>query len=575
MDIKLELAKKISTETGLDLDEIISAIEIPTNTEMGDYSFPCFRLSKTLKKAPPLIAAELTEKLSAAFAADKLSFVEAVEAVAGYVNFRLSKEFIVSQAFNVILEKGKDYGRSDIGAGKTIVIDYSSPNIAKPLHVGHIRSTMIGAAICKTLRFLGYHVVGINYIGDWGTQFGKVAIAINKWGGGADSALANDGKSLVKLYVKFHEEAEEDPSLIDEARAYTVRMESGDEDALALWRNICDVSRREIDVTYARLGLEFESYRGESYYNDKMAPVVQELRDKGLLTESQGAQVVMLDEWNMPPSLILRSDGGTLYPTRDIASVKDRYELYNFHKALYVTGVEQKLHFAQWFKIVELMGYEYAKDLEHIDFGLYSLESGKQSTRKGSTVFLDELLDEAKNRTLEIINERNPELADKEIVAEQVGVGAIIFNDLYNNRIKDFVFSFEKILNFEGETGPYVQYSAARANSVLEKAGVDVAKIKESNINYSFITDKASVEIAKLIYAYPDKILESAKRYEPYIIARHLMAIAQAFNYFYHENPILTADPETRDARLAVVYSVREVLKAGLALLNISAPEKM
>ena len=571
MDIKYELAKKISEITELDLEDILGAIEIPANTEMGDYSFPCFKLSKVLKKAPPAIALELCEKLGQAFEADDSSIVESVEAVAGYVNFRMCKEFFVSEAFKAVLAEGGAYGSSDIGAGKTIVIDYSSPNIAKPLHIGHIRTTMIGASIVKTLRFLGYTVVGINYLGDWGTQFGKVAVAINKWGD--ENAVSGGVKSLVELYVKFHDEAEKDPGLLDEARAWTVRMEAGDEDSLSLWREICDVSRRELDVIYKRLGIEFESYRGESYYNDKMAPVVDELREKGLLQESQGAQVVMMDEWNMPPCLILRSDGGTLYPTRDIASVKDRYELYNFHKALYVTGLEQKLHFAQWFKVVELMGYDYAKDLEHIAYGMISLDSGKMSTREGTIVYLDELLDEAKNRTLEIINERNPELADKEMVADQVGTGAIIFNDLYNNRIKDVTFSFEKMLNFEGETGPYVQYSAARANSVLLKAGVDGAQI--ADIDYSLITDKASVEIAKLIYAYPDRILESANRYEPYIIARHLMAIAQAFNYFYHENPILTAEPEVRKARLAVVYAVREVLKAGLALLNISAPEKM
>jgi len=573
MDIKYELAKKIGQEVEFDLEEIVSAIEIPANTDMGDYSFPCFKLAKTLRKAPPVIASELTEKMNDVFLADKHSFVESVEAASGYVNFRLRKEFVVSESLKTILKDGAAYGSSDLGKGKTIVIDYSSPNIAKPMHIGHVRTTMIGAAISKTLQFLGYKVVGINYLGDWGTQFGKVAVAISKWGD--EHSLTGGVKSLVELYVKFHDEAEANPGLLDEARAWTVKMEEGDEDSLVIWREICDVSRKELDVIYNRLGIEFDSYRGESYYNDKMEPVVQELKDKGLLTESQGAQVVMMDEWNMPPCLILRSDGGTLYPTRDIASVMDRYELYNFHKALYVTGIEQKLHFAQWFKAVELMGYDYAADLEHIAYGLISLDTGKMSTRKGSIIYLDELLDEAKNRTLEIINARNPELPDKETVADQVGIGAIIFNDLYNNRIKDITFSFEKMLNFEGETGPYVQYSAARANSVLLKADVDMEKIKAGDIDYSLITDKASVEIAKLIYAYPDKILESANRYEPYIIARHLMAIAQAFNYFYHENPILNAEPNVREARLAVVYSVREVLKAGLGLLNISAPEKM
>ena len=574
MDIKYELAKKISKVTDLDIDEVFPAVEIPGNPEMGDYSYPCFRLSKILKKAPPLIAAGIAEKLGED-SEKELSVIESVEAVSGYVNFRLKKEFIVSQAFLKVIEEKDKFGRSNIGEGKTVVIDYSSPNIAKPLHIGHIRSTMIGAAIYKTLKFLGYNMIGINYLGDWGTQFGKMVVAINKWAPDRDAAIAGGIKSLVELYVKFHEEAEKDPSLEDEARACTVKMEAGDKEILAFWKEICAVSRKELDEIYTRLGIAFDSYRGESYYNDKMAPVVEELKEKGLLEESQGAQVIMLDEWNMAPCLILRKDGGTLYPTRDIAAVQDRYEMYGFHKALYVTGLEQKLHFAQWFKVVELMGRPYANDLEHISYGMISLDSGKLSTRAGNIVYLDKLLDEARDGALAIINERNPELADKEAVAEQVGIGAIIFNDLYNNRIKDVTFSFEKILNFEGETGPYVQYSAARANSVLVKAGYEKNYEPKSQINFSLITDKASVELAKLIYAYPEKILESAKRYEPYIIARHLMAVAQAFNYFYHENPILTAEAELREARLMVVYATREVLKAGLSLLNISAPDKM
>ncbi|MCL2565792.1 MAG: arginine--tRNA ligase [Defluviitaleaceae bacterium] len=572
MDIKYELAKKIGSIIDVDVDEIFSAVEIPANSEMGDYSYPCFRLSKVLKKAPPMIALDIAEKLNVNI---ELSMIESVEAVAGYVNFKLKKEFIVSEAFTKVFVDKDKFGSSNMGEGKTVVIDYSSPNIAKPLHIGHIRTTMIGAAIYKTLKFLGYNVVGINYLGDWGTQFGKMVVAINKWGGDRRAAISGGIESLVELYVKFHDEAEKDSSLEDEARGWTLKMESGDQEALEFWKEICDVSRKELDVIYERLGISFDSYRGESYYNDKMGVVVDELREKGLLQESQGAQVVMLDEWNMPPSLILRKDGGTLYPTRDIAAVQDRYDMYSFHKALYVTGLEQKLHFAQWFKVVELMGRNYAKDLEHISYGMISLDTGKLSTRAGNIVYLDKLLDEARDGALAIINERNPDLADKEIIAEQVGIGAIIFNDLYNNRIKDVTFSFDKILNFEGETGPYVQYSAARANSVLVKAGYTGNYKPKNQIDFSLITDKASVELAKLIYAYPDKILESAKRYEPYIIARHLMAIAQGFNYFYHENPILTADNDLREARLMVVYATREVLKAGLSLLNISAPEKM
>ena len=564
MDFKHELALKISAALNIDINEIEEAIEIPANAEMGDYSYPCFKLAKLKKKAPNMIAQELAASLG------EIDFVDNIESVAAYVNFRINKAYMAEITLGKVLEACGDYGRSEIGKGKTVVMDYSSPNIAKPLHIGHIRTTMIGNALYKTHKFLGYNVVGINYLGDWGTQFGKMIVAVKNWGD--NELIEKDGiKELVNLYVKFHDEADENPALNDEARSWMLKMQNGDEEAMGLWKWICDISRKELDKIYKRLNITFDSYRGESYYNDKMAPVVEELREKGLMVESDGAQVVNLEEYNMPPCLILRKDGGTLYPTRDIAAAMDRMEMYNLHKSIYITGLEQNLHFAQWFKVIDLMGYDWAKDLVHISYGMISLDSGKLSTRKGNVIYLEDLLDEAVTRTLEIINEKNPGLENKEAVAEQVGIGAIIFNDLYNSRIKDVTFSWEKMLNFEGETGPYVQYTCARAYSVLQKAEFSPSE----NIDYALLNDKASFDIMKLLYAYPDRLIESAEKYEPYIITRHLTAIAQAFNYFYHENPILSSEGELKKARLHLVYAVREVLKSGLGLIGIQAPDKM
>ena len=564
MDFKHELALKISAALNMDIAEIEETIEIPANAEMGDYSYPCFKLAKAMKKAPNMIAQDLAASLAG------IEFADSVEAVAAYVNFRINKACMAETTLKQVLEAGADYGRSEIGKGKTVVMDYSSPNIAKPLHIGHIRTTMIGNALYKTHKFLGYNVVGINYLGDWGTQFGKMIVAVKSWGD--RELIEKDGiRELVNLYVKFHDEADNNATLNDDARSWMLKMQNGDEEAMDLWQWICDISRKELDKIYTRLNVSFDSYRGESYYNDKMMPVVEELRSKGLMVESDGAQVVNLEEYNMPPCLILRKDGGTLYPTRDIAAAMDRMEMYNLHKSIYITGLEQNLHFAQWFKVIDLMGYEWAKDLVHISYGMISLDSGKLSTRKGNVIYLDDLLDEATNRTLEIINEKNPTLENKAEVAEQVGIGAIIFNDLYNSRIKDVTFSWEKMLNFEGETGPYVQYTCARAYSVLQKADFSPDK----SLDYSLLNDEASFSIMKLLYAYPDKLIESAEKYEPYIITRQLTAIAQAFNYFYHENPILSSEGELKKARLHLVYAVREVLKAGLGLIGIQVPDKM
>lgn len=564
MDFKVEIAKLLTACSGMEESEIINIIEVPANSDMGDYAFPCFKLAKVMRKAPPLIAAEISEKLV------KPDFIKEIKVVGAYINFFTEKGVYAKEVLTPVIEMGADYGKSDIGNGKTIVIDYSSPNIAKPFHVGHLRSTVIGNAIYKIYQKLGYKCVGINHLGDWGTQFGKLIVAYKKWG--SEEAVKQGGISeLMRIYVKFHDEAEKDPSLDDEARAWFVKMQEGDNEALTLWRWFYDISIKEFDRVYDMLGVKFDAYTGESFYNDKMDAVVQELKDKGLLKESQGAMIVDLSEENMAPCLIIRKDGGTLYATRDITAAIYRKKTYNFDKCLYLTALDQNLHFAQWFKVIEKMGYEWSKDLVHVPFGLVSLETGKLSTRKGNVVLMEQLLNEAISETMKIINDKNPDLPDKENVAKQVGIGAVIFNDLYNNRIKDVVFSWSRMLNFDGETGPYVQYTHARACSVLKKADY----VKTADVDYSLLTDDASVDVCKLIEKYPAKIAEAAAKYEPSILTRHLVDIAQAFNKFYHDNAILTSDEKTRNSRLAVVYTVKEVLSSGLALLGINAPEQM
>lgn len=566
MDFKHEAALLIASAAELDINDIEGFIEIPAKPEMGDYAFPCFKLAKTMRKAPNMIAADICAKIQ------ENSCFSKIEPVAAYINFFTDKSVYAKSVMKKIIAEGESYGMTSSGNGKTIVIDYSSPNIAKPFHVGHLRSTVIGAALYRIFEKMGYKCVGINHLGDWGTQFGKLIQAYKLWGSKED--IESKGISeLTRIYVKFHEEAEKDPSLDDLARAWFVKMQEGDEEALSLWKWFYDISIKEFERVYDKLGVKFDHYTGESFYNDKMAPVVQELKDKGLLTESNGAMIVDLDDAKMPPCLIIRTDGGTLYATRDITAALYRKNTFDFDKSLYVTAIDQNLHFAQCFKVIEKMGYKWSEDLVHIPFGLVSLEDGKLSTRKGKVVLMEDLLDEAVKKTMGIINDKNPELPDKEEVAKEVGIGAVIFDDLYNGRIKDIVFSWDRMLNFDGETGPYVQYTHARACSVLKKAGYD--DTMKNNIDYSVLVDDASVDVCKTLASYSDKIIEAAGRYEPSVIARYLVDLSQAFNKFYHDNIILTDEIEVRKARLAVVDAVRLVIKSGLAILGIKAPVQM
>ncbi len=564
MDMKQKLAEAISTACTVAADEIAAAIEVPSNPDMGDFAYPCFKLAKVLRKAPPMIAAEIGEKLV------KPDFISEIKIVGAYINFFMDKQFYTKQVLQDVLTQNSDYGKSNMGAGKTIVIDYSSPNIAKPFHVGHLRSTVIGNALYQIHKALGYHCVGINHLGDWGTQFGKLIVAYQKWG--SAEAIEKDGiQELMRIYVMFHDAAKENPALDDEARLWFVKMQDGDEEAISLWKWFYQISIREFARVYDMLGVSFDAYTGESFYNDKMAPVVEELRQKGLLVESEGAQIVDLSDANMPPCLIIRKDGGTLYATRDITAALYRKKTYDFDKCIYLTALDQNLHFAQWFEVIHKMGYDWYKNLIHVPFGLVSLESGKLSTRQGNVVLMEDLLHQAIAETKKIIEEKNPGLPDKETVAQKVGIGAVIFNDLYNTRIKDVVFSWERMLNFDGETGPYVQYTHARACSILKKA----PDFSMENIDFSKLDDEASLQVCKLLEAFPAKIADAAAKLEPYLLTRHLVAIAQSFNKFYHDNPILSSEATVRQARLAVVMAVKTVLAAGLALLGIDAPEQM
>lgn len=567
-DFKLEIAKLLSGQiTCLTQDDIYNMLEVPANTDMGDYAFPCFKLAKELRKAPPMIAKDMVEAIG------EVSFLSKVENVNAYINFFVDKTMLVKSVLDNVLAAKENYGLAKEHDKGNVVIDYSSPNIAKPFHVGHLRSTVIGNSLYRIFEAIGYNCVGVNHLGDWGTQFGKLIVAYNNYS--SKEAIEENGISeLLRIYVLFHEEAEKNPELEQEARDYFTRMEQGDEEALALWTWFKEISLNEFERVYKMLDVTFDSYNGEAFYNDKMAATIEELEAKGLIEVSEGAKLVRLDEENMAPCLITKKDGSSLYATRDITAAQYRKATYDFKKCIYVTALQQNLHFAQWFKVIEKMEHEWAKDLVHVPFGMVSMESGSLSTRKGNVLFLEDILKEAVNKTKQVIEEKNPELPNKEEIAMQVGIGAVIFDDMYNNIIKDIQFSWERVLNFDGETGPYVQYTHARACSVLRKAGVTVDHHFE-DLDYSILTDEASVNVVKELADFTRIIEEAANKYEPSYIARYAVDVAQAFNKFYHDNAILVEDKKVKEARLAIVLSVKHVLKNALYLLGIKAPEQM
>lgn len=577
MNVKEKIAQILATQVeGLSEEEIRGMLEIPQEKTMGDYAFPCFRLAKSMRKAPALIAQSVAEGLRKQEEGSSQRLFDKVEQVNAYVNLFLCRDTFVSNVICEVAERKDQFGSTDVGKGRTVIVEFSSPNIAKPFHIGHIRSTVIGNAIYKLYDFLNYNTVRINHLGDYGTQFGKMITAYRRWGREEDVVLAPI-KTLLSYYVKFHEEAEKDPSLEEEARETFVKLEQGEREEKILWQWFRDESLKEFNRVYHMLGIEFDSYAGESFYSDKMGRVLDELKDKKLLEESEGAQIVDLSQWDLPPALITKRDGSTLYITRDIAAAIYRKEHYDFYKNLYIVASQQNLHFQQWFKVVEQMGYEWAKDCIHIPFGLVSLEDGTMSTRQGRVVFLEEVLSRAVDQTREIIIEKNVNTDNIDQTAKDVGIGAVIFQELSNGRIKDYVFSWDKVLNFDGETGPYVQYTHARAASVLRKSGLDegAALGLASQADMSYLTSESAYSLAKLLYRFPEVVVEAAEKYEPSIVTRHIVDIAQSFNKFYHDEHILTDNQEERNAKLALTAAAKQTVKNGLALLGIAAPERM
>ncbi len=568
IDFKENIAQKISEVTNIDKEELKTYIEIPPNSDLGDYAFPCFKLAKSLRKAPPVIASEIKETIKL----DDGS-IEKIEIVGGYLNIYINKASLAETVLKEVAQKQEKYGSSNIGMGKNVVIDYSAPNIAKPFHIGHLRSTVIGGALYKIYNFLGYNSVGINYLGDWGLQFGKVMAGYDMWKDEYDFSQS-EIQAILKIYVRFCQEEKEKPEFTELAREYFKRLEDGEEKEVETWKWIRRISLENYQKTYNLLNSKFDSYNGESYYNDKMDAVVDELREKGLLKESEGAQVVDLSEYDMPPCIIITSAGTTIYATRDLASLKDRINKYDFDKAIYVVGNEQRLHFKQVFKVLELMGYtEYARKCEHVPFGLVVDKDGEKiGSRKGNSVFLEDILKEAIQKVEKIIDEKNPGLEDKGEVARKVGVGAIIFNDLSNSRIKDEIFDWDMLLNFQGETGPYIQYIYVRTRSLLGKAGY-VPDLE--NINFSKLQEKEAVETLKLLYRFNEFVTLAADKNEPSIISRYLIDVAQNFSTFYNEHKIITEDKTVQDARLALTYAVGTVLKSGVTLLGMEMPNKM
>ena len=544
-------------------EEIVTLLEYPPDSAMGDLAFPCFRLSRVLRSAPPKIAAALAETIeSNAFAR--------VEAVGGYLNFFADMQVFTERLLGDIAAEGAEYGSPRIGEGRTVVLDYSSPNVAKPFHIGHLGTTVIGHSLKLLHEFAGYKCIGINHLGDWGTQFGKLIVAYRKWGDRAEIE-AKEIDELVRLYVKFHTEAEADPSLEDEARAEFKKLEMHDEENLALWRWFIEISLREYQKTYRMLGIEFDSYNGESFYTDKMPAEIQKIRDAGILTLDDGASVVNLEEWKMPPCLILKRDGSTLYPTRDIAAAAYRRRTYDFDKCIYVTSAGQSLHFAQWFKVVELMGYDWADRLVHVPYGTVSLGGAKLATRTGNVVLLKDLFAEAIEKVRAITREKNPAAAEDEAVVEAVGVGAVIFYYLSGSRIHDINFSLTDALSFEGNTGPYAQYTYARTCSLIEKAGKVPAYTKTD----APLTEEERT-LARTLALFPERCAEALEDYEPSVITRYILDLCAAFNRFYHECHILSAeDPTIRANRIATVAAVRTVLGRALSLICLKTPEKI
>lgn len=565
MNYKEYTAKKISELCDIEIEFVEKLIETPPEQKLGDLAFPCFTLAKTMRKAPQLIASELSER----FSGDK--YIEKAEAVSGYLNFFFNRSEFTKDVIETVLKKGEDYGKTDFGKEKTVLVEYSSPNIAKPFHIGHLFTTALGHSLARIYEFLGYDVKRLNHLGDWGTQFGKLICAYKLWGD--DAAIEKDAiGELLKIYVKFHEEAEKNPELEITAREYFKRLEDGEREETELWQKFRDLSLKEFKRVYDLLGIDFDSYNGESFYSDKMPEVVDILREKKLLTESDGAQVVDLSEMNIPPCIILKSDGATIYATRDIAAALYRHRTYDFYKNIYVVGTAQALHFKQIFAVMEKAGWEWAKGCEHVNFGLVKFPDKKLSTRHGDVVFLEDVLKESISKTLEIITNNTPDMENKEEVSKKVGIGAVLYTFLKNSREKDIVFSWDSMLDFDGESAPYVQYSYARGKSILRRAG-DIG----TNPDFSAVTSDDEYTLAVMLAGFQDAVFLAAEKNEPFYVNRYVTNLARQFNKFYVSCPILKEGipSEVKNARLALVEAFCTVIKSALYLLGIETVESM
>ena len=567
LDFKEKISEEISKITKIDKNELYEYIEMPSDNKMGDYAFPCFRLAKTMKKSPQIIANELKDGISLG------NEFEKVEVINGYINFFVNNKKLVENVLEEVEEKRENYGSSEIGEGKNIVIDYSSPNIAKPFHIGHLRTTILGNSLYKMYKFLNYNCVGINHLGDWGTQFAKLIEGYKRWGTEYDIE-SNPIEELTKIYIRINDLCKEDESVLEQCRDNFKKLEDGDEYCVKIWQKFRELSLKEFQRIYDLLDIQFDSWNGEAFYTDKMQEVKDILEKNNKLVESEGARVVDLSKEDMPPCIIEKSNGSTTYATRDLAAILYRARTYNFDKALYVTSYEQILHFKQVFETAKYLDLDekYTNGLVHVPYGMVMLKTGKMSTRDGNVVKIEDLLKEAIAKVKIIIENKNPELENKEDIATKVGIGAVIFNDLYNSRIKDEIFDWDIMLNFNGETGPYMQYIYVRTKSVLEKAGY-IPKLKDVNLDK--LLDEDSVKVIKLLYQFNDKIMQAIEKYEPYIVARYLIEVAKTYSSFYNNNKIICDDKEVQDARLYLTYATGIVLKTGAALLGIKMPDKM
>ena len=569
INFKKEVAKMISECTKISEEEIVEYIEIPPDDKMGDYAFPCFKLAKTLKKAPVIIASEIKENIKI-----NEEIIEKMETIGGYLNFYINKNTLIKNVLEEIESKNSKYGKSNIGKEKNIVIDYSAPNIAKPFHIGHLRSTVIGGALYNIYKYLGYNVIGINHLGDYGTQFGKMIEGYKLWGK-EYNLDENPIEKLTEIYVRINNLCKEDENVLNECRNNFKKLEEGDKYCIELWEKFKNLSLKEFQKVYDLLGSSFDSWNGEAFYTDKMPEVIEILEQTGKLEESEGAKIVNLEKVGInTPIIIEKSNGSSTYATRDLAAILYRARTYNFDKALYVTSYEQNLHFRQIFETAKLLGIDekYTKSLEHVAFGMVLLKTGKMSTREGNVIKLEELLNEAISRAKAIIEEKNPNLENKDEIAKKIGIGAVIFNDLSNSRIKDEIFDWDTILNFQGETGPYIQYMYVRTKSILE----NIEKLPASKeINIEELQDNEAIKIIKLVYKFNNILENVISKNEPSILSRYLINIAQAYSSYYNSNKILVEDIEKKNARIYLTYMVGNILEIGANLLGIKMPEKM